>query len=308
MIDFRFLLTTIVAVFLALAIGLLIGSGLLAQPLAENLEEQVHEVVDRNNELRDRILQQQARLDSDETFGLQVQPMLINGELSGDSVVLIRFEGTDGALIDRLREAVEVADGSVSGTITIRDKFALEDPDAVEDLTQILSEYDLEPPVEELIPAAARELGDRAANDAAVEAGDPLFPTFAQALIDEGFIEIDVEPEVAMGPRADFVVAAGSTGERPYDVTPLAEALLTELAGDGSEVVAVEGWQSEWSFVPDLRGSDVRDVVSTVDHADTVPGAIAVVLELDRIPSGDTGHYGFRDGADGVTPELPGGG
>ena len=303
MIDFRYLLTTIVAVFLALAIGLLIGSGLLADELADDLERQVQEVIDRNNELRTQINEQQGRIDAADEFALQLEPSLIEGELSRDSIVLFRFEGTDGALLDRVREAVQLADGSIATTVTISDRMSMEDASAAAELRA-----DLPRALEgegNLARLIGRELGTRAAGDAAGFAGDPLFGEIDAALVEHGFIDIETDRDFAIPLSAGFVVAAGAEGDAPFDLQVFSQALLGGLASEDGEVVAVEGWTSDWDFVPTLRDSDIREVVATVDHGDTVAGSVSMVFELSRAAGDEPGHYGFRDGSDGIAPESP---
>jgi hypothetical protein len=306
LIDFRYLLTTIVAIFLALAIGLLAGSGLGADWLDKQNERQVEELIDRNDELRGRNLEQRALLDAQQTFGLQIEPLLIDGELAGDQIVMVRFEGTDGSLVDRLQEAIEVADGAVVTTITIDDRMSMTDPASVDellaDLRVVFAQGEEDPTL-----LVGREMGARMASDASGATQEPSFGGIQDVLAEHGFIDVETDRVVPVPAGAEFVVAAGSDGESPFEIGPFAEALLSELS-NGTDVVAAEGWESDWGFVPDLRGSDVRQDVATVDHGDTVAGSVSAVIELDRIPSNEPGHYGFREGADGIAPDsLPGG-
>lgn len=306
MIDFRYLLTTIVAIFLALAIGLLIGSGLLADPIAEDLERQVREKIQRNNELQSRVNEYQGRIRADEDFEDLVEPRLVDRELAGDEFVLFAFEGSDDALLDSIRAAVDGAGGSIPTTITINNRMSMEDTAAAEELRAALP-----PPVgeeeDDVRVLVGRELGERAASDASGASGDSLFDTIDDPLIEHGYIDVEASDGDTIPFAADFIVAAGSPDDPPYDVDPFAEALLTGLARHGAEVVATEGWESRWSFVPRIRDGDVRDLVSTVDHADTTAGRVSLIAELERLPAGDPGHYGFRSGSDAIAPDpLPG--
>ena len=300
MIDFRYLLTTIVSIFLALAIGLLIGSGLLAEGVARDRDKQVDELVERNIYLRDRLSERERRIEADDEFERLFQERLVERELTGDPIVLMQFEGTDGAVIDRLREVIELADGSVATMITINNRMSMEDTSVVEDL---VSDLPAEVATQEDAGAAiAAEFGAAAASESSGAAG-ASFASIADPLVEHGFIDIETERDLPIPFGADFIVAAGAEGERPYDLIGFSEPFLRSLSSGVAEVVAVEGWTSEWDFVPELRGTDARDSVSTVDHGDTVAGAVSVVLELDRIPANDPGHYGFRDGADRIAPE-----
>lgn len=304
MIDFRYLITTIVAIFLALAIGLLIGSGLLADELAEDLERQVQDVVDRNNELRAEITEQGARIDSAEDFALRTEPLLIQGDLGRDSIVLFRFEGTDDALVDRVRDSVRVAEGSIATTITITDRMSMSDADAATELRA-----GLPPEIEgqgDLARIVGSEMGERAVAAASGSVEEARFEELSTVLEEYGFIDVESDRDFPIPLSAGFVVAGGADGPPPYDLEVFSQALLSGLAGGSADVVAVEGWRSDWDFVPSLRDSEVRDVVATVDHADMVAGSVSMVYELSRVATGEPGHYGFRSGSEGVAPEpLP---
>jgi hypothetical protein len=305
-IDFRYLLTTIVAIFLALGIGLLIGSGLLAEPLKSNLERDLQSEVDRNNELRDRINDQQGLIDALDTFSLDLEPQLIGEELTGDEIVLIRFEGTDGGLIDRLLDAVDIANGSLVTTITIRERMSMNDAGAVENL---LEEFDASFVQDEEDPAllVGGEIGARLASDASGRTQEPSFGSIQDVLVEHGFLDVEAEGAVPIPSTSEFILAAGAEGDPPYDMQPFAEAMLNQMS-DRTRVVVAENWASDWNFVTNLRGTDVRDDVATVDHADTVPGAASVVTELERLPAEEPGHFGFDSGADAVAPNLVTGG
>jgi Copper transport outer membrane protein, MctB len=305
MIDFRYLLTTIAAIFLALAIGLLIGSGLLADPIAQDLERQVEETISRNNDLRGEIDDLKARIDVEENFGREMAARWIEGELPNAQVVLFRFEETEGALVDRVRDAIELAGGTVPTMITVTDRMALDDDGIVSDLAAELSKLGVED--DDLATALGTELGRRAAADAN-GAGDLVFPVIQAVAEGPGLIEVEAEEgDEPIPVGADFVVVGGARGEPPFSIAPFAEALLTGLTEHTSEVVVAEGWESEWALVPELRRSEVRELASTVDHGDTAAGVISIVAELGRFVANEPGHYGFRDGADGVLPEAPGG-
>jgi Copper transport outer membrane protein, MctB len=296
-IDFRFLLTTIVAVFLALAIGLLMGSGLLSPVLRENLQRDLEDLRTRENELEDRNRELNALIGAQETFGMQLQNRLIAGELAGDQVVLFRVEGTEGELIDRTRDAIELADGVLITTITLKDAMTMEDDQAT---AELMTRLGITPgDDEELATVIGRELGARAAD---AERGQSRSLTIMlDALADGGFVDVETDGDVVVPLGAHFVVAAGAEGDAPFELEGFGEALLGELA-QGPLVVAIEGYRSDWGFVPTLRSSDVRDAVSTVDHGDTVPGSVSIIEELDRLPTSNPAHYGFKEGADGVAP------
>jgi hypothetical protein len=151
------------------------------------------------------------------------------------------------------------------------------------------------------------EIGARMGSDAAGRTQEPSFGSVQNALVDHGFIDIESEGAVPIPTTSEFIFAGGAEGDAPYDMQPFAEAFL-ETLGPLARVVVAEGWSSDWNLVANLRGTDVTNDVSTVDHADTVPGAASVVVELERLPADEPRHFGFDSGADAVAPSLlPGG-
>ena len=303
MIDFRYLLTTIVAIFLALAVGILIGSALF--PAAEDLDRQVQDKIKENVQLNNEIDDLENLGDAQEEFGREVAGRWIDGMLANTEVVLFRFEGTDEGLVERTREAIELAGASIPTTITLTDRMAMDDEELVETMRAELADLGIDD--EEVGVGVARALGRAAAADA-TETGEENFPSVQEIAEGQSVIEVDADDaESPIPTRADFVVLGGATGDPSYDIDPIAEALLTELGGSTTEVVAAEGWQSEWAMVPALRRTEVRDLAATVDHGDTSPGVISTVVELSRFIDGEPGHYGFREGADAVAPDNPGG-
>ena len=68
MVDFRYHLISLIAVILALALGILAGSGFLGGPLLERLRTEVSDLADTNGELRREIDEQDDQLAAAETF------------------------------------------------------------------------------------------------------------------------------------------------------------------------------------------------------------------------------------------------
>lgn len=77
MIDFRYHLVSIVAVFLALGIGVLMGSAVLGENIVANLESQLKTIRATNEDHRQTILDLEQQISFDDEFANEVQPILI---------------------------------------------------------------------------------------------------------------------------------------------------------------------------------------------------------------------------------------
>ena len=100
MIDFRYHLVSIVAVFLALAIGIVVGAQALAPAATNALNQasaneakQIRSLYAHNSQLK-------AQIAAEEAFAQAAEPSLLRGLLDGQHVVLVLAPGTDGSTVD----------------------------------------------------------------------------------------------------------------------------------------------------------------------------------------------------------------
>jgi hypothetical protein len=72
--------------------------------------------------------------------------------------------------------------------------------------------------------------------------------------------------------------------------------LITELKRLGVRVVGAEAREARVSCIPIYKAQDIP----TVDNVDTVAGRLAVVLALNGVE----GHFGVKETADRLVPDL----
>lgn len=310
MIDFRYHLISLIAVFLALGLGILMGSVVLSEKYVRRLENRVAQFEEEVDARREEVSALNDRIDSFQEFALESQPRLIEGALAGEEVVLFETDGTDEAFLETLAETIEEAGGTVVSTVTLTDRFALSDQPERDQLALILGSPLGKAP--ELRAQAGALLGQRAAGAAAsrvapgAEGGQTQrLMALIESLEDEGFIGISSSETTPIPAGASFVVAGGSTDERFEGAVELSKALALGLADRESAVLVAEPTTSVWELVQEVRDDgQLSAAVSSADHAETVPGRVAVVLGLDMAIDGLLGHYGVTDGASGVIPPL----
>src|SRR4029453_11028461 len=88
-IDFRYHLVSLIAVFLAVALGIIIGTPALNEPIQADIEGQVTDLEQDKRALEDRPQQLQTQVDAADSFADAVAPVLVNGALKGRSVLLV---------------------------------------------------------------------------------------------------------------------------------------------------------------------------------------------------------------------------
>ena len=122
MINFRYHVVSLTAVFLALAIGLVVGTAALNGPVSENLREQVTAVSKDNSNLRDQQNQYRDELNRAQDFATEVSPSLLNGKLAGRKVLIVGLPGSQD-YVDQVISMLTVAGATVSAKVTVQDKF-----------------------------------------------------------------------------------------------------------------------------------------------------------------------------------------
>ena len=105
-IDFRYHLVSIIAVFLALAIGLAIGANLLPQATEAALQRIATRVTDANDRLTKQNTTLKQQISADQTFAQASASRLLGHLLTGQSVVLVTAPGADSQVLSGVTAAV----------------------------------------------------------------------------------------------------------------------------------------------------------------------------------------------------------
>ncbi len=313
MIDFRYHIISLVAIFLALGVGILLGSATFGQNITKRLRDSIENVRVTNEQLREENGEAQARIQNDEEFATAVEPSLLDDALLGQTVVVFEIEGGDSSVLENSRVAIESAGGSVTGTVALTPVLALEAEADRAALQRILRSSATDP--EDLRSSFGRTLGLRAAAAAAEPGGDNLlrvaadrrFERLLGQLQQAGFLVVGEEDrQTLVGPSTGFLLAGGSaTAESPFETDGLSVGLVEGLTRRGAGVMAAQPRNSLWGPASAVRSNgDAASLASSVDQADITAGRIAVALGLDLAAEGAPCHYGSGpDASCGVIPE-----
>ncbi len=314
MIDFRYHLVSIVAVFMALAIGIVLGSGPLREPITAGLKNQTQQLAQDKAEQRSQIRDLERHLSYAQSFASKVGPDLVGDRLLGQSVVLVTFPGTSGRLTTSVRSELTLAGARVTGQVAVAKKFT--DPQQVgvlDDLARRLAPpTTVLPTTEDPYTRVAAVLGDAILTPQTTVAGAPdaAGAEVLAGLREAGFLDLSGSPSR----RASLaVMVASDAPAAPDDAVAAADASLVTLAAgldaraSGSVLVGAASSAAKGGLVSALRSSTTASQrVSTVDTVDTPEGLVAVVYALVEQNRDSVGHYGSEDGASGVLPDLSG--
>ncbi|GAA3690133.1 copper transporter [Nonomuraea antimicrobica] len=310
MIDFRYHLVSIVAVFLALAVGIVLGTTLLQEPAVKSAQELTGWFTKTNEELRTQIDTLQGREAGNDSFISTVTPDLVAAELTGQQVVLIETPGSSTAMREAAQQVLAQAGAEVTGRVTFGEKFV--DPKGRGVLDGLVNRLK---PANMIFPATATSW-DRASallaatlvtNDQA-QSGTPNAATADVLSTFEAGGLLTTEGDPAK--RATLAVVFAP--EKPYEGEP-AETLTGALvsvadgfdAGGKGAVVAGLAAAPAGDVITAIRDEgEISKRVSTVDTADMPVGRIGIVYALREQLSGRAGHYGMGAGASAPVPSV----
>lgn len=331
MINLRYHIVSITAVFLALGIGLTLGSTFLDRATVENVKGQLDrldvkfkETDARNAELNRRVDRIEER---DLLLAAQLPERLTDGLLEGVPVLVIAEKGVDEDIVRRTVNALIGADAQVAGTWWLTDRFALDDDAERRDLGAALglSTSDAERlrrnavlRVSDLLLDAAAPLEQPPFGPGGVvappEPAPAIEPELIAALRSAGFIEYEVLPgavaeQVLVPQGATRFAVIGGAGPEVDDL--FLRPLLTQMTVDGpAPVLAAQGTpqptadeEARISFVGPLRDDEIVGArLSTVDDLDSAAGLAAAVLAVVDLGELKLGHYGTSDTASRLLP------
>ena len=308
MINFRFHLVSLVAVFLALAVGIVMGYGVLGQPTVDTLQDRIDVVEANAEERRVENDELRAQLDQQGTAIEQSAPFSVSDRVGDVRALVLAVRGIDEDAVARVVELARRGGAEAPGIVWLESKWALESRD---DVTALAGALGLTATGKRapLRADAFDALVTRLATGASSADTDPL-----RALVDAGFVTLDGAgndtPTPAgiggIGTRAILVTGAAADVPASLLVAPIARVAVDEdlplVAGelfpDGTEDA------ERGDSLAAIRDDDALEAeVSTVDDVERVEGAVATVLALADLGRGVVGHYGVGDGTERQLPE-----
>ena len=115
----RYHAASLAAVFIALAVGILIGIGLADDVVSSASEELEASLRSDLKAAEDHADDLQGELDRSNRFSSQIVPEVLNGRLAGRRIALVELGGSDDDLVAAARDAVESADGELAAVAEI---------------------------------------------------------------------------------------------------------------------------------------------------------------------------------------------
>ena len=311
MISLRYHIISIAAVFLALAVGVVLGSTTLSRSLLSGLSNENEDLAAQVNTLQNEKNAQSARLADADSFATSVGPMAVQGQLAQRTVVIITTADTRPADRDAVKTLVANAGGTVTGELQLTDAFS--DPRKADRLKDI---------VVRLLPAGVQL---PTASDPGTLAGGLIGPLVLiskdtnkpQASTEETAAALSgltqggfIKPSQGIQPAQLAVVltggAASGDGAGDRAATIARFAIQVDRAGAGTVLAGDEGSADGTGAVGVVRADTAgTSILSTVDNLQTAAGRVVTVLALHEQLEGTAGRYGDAGNAQGPAPGIP---
>jgi hypothetical protein len=278
----RYHATSLIAVFLSLAIGILIGAEFGGDALTNTRKDLENSLVGNLQDARSKADELSGELGRSNEFGERVYPVLTRDHLQGKRVAIVALGGLPSEVSGAVEEALAPTGAKLVAVGVVRE------PVDVNGLADDLSQtrfFDLETNPDQLT-ALGKGLG--------------------RQLVIGGTL-----PEVVRGQL--FSRASGNFGaldavivvrDQPQDMGPvqrsraaqLESALLSGMTATRTAAVGVETSSTEPSSISFFQGNDL----SSVDDVELTAGKLATVFAM----LGAEGSFGVKGSADRLLPDL----
>jgi hypothetical protein len=314
-IDFRYHLVSIIAVFLALGIGLVVGANELPGVTEAALKVAAHTVTQDNKSLTSQKAMLKQEVTVDQGFAQAAEDRLIGGLLTGQRVVLVTAPGFDSQMASQLITVVQRAGASVTGQVTLQPQFFNSSDGAEEKLAQL---------AQSLAPAAGVTVSNQPASNpvwaqqeaaqliaAAVVAKDNsdalgLTSTQSQQVLSgfgqSGYLTVTNHSNgssTSLATATMAIVVAPATPPTTNDASPANLALIAMVeqlqpSSSGTVLAGTAAGSAAGSAIDEISGAGK---ITTVDNADVTVGQVVTVQALAKLLAGHApASYGVGPG------------
>lgn len=307
MINFRYHVVSLTAVFLALAIGLVVGTAALNGPMADWLNDSVNALGKDNKNLREQVDHLTEEVNQEEGFVEEAAPRLLDGVLTGRRVLVLCLpNGRDH--VEGVMKMLDTAGAKVTARVDLEDKFT--NPQNGVELLDLADQA-----VVPSVPAASLPGNSDGVEKSSALLGAVLLDripavtdadlrSVVEAYSAAGYLSVE---DKISGPAEVAVVVTGL----PYTDREAAEknkavvTMVTQLDKAGRVVVSSSAVAGDGNAVSAVRGDPtLSKTISTVDNAGTLQGQLVTSLAAAEQLADKAGQYGVGAGAESRMPKT----
>jgi hypothetical protein len=309
-IDFRYHLVSIVSIFMALAVGIVLGAGPLKEDIGNTLTSEVKNLRADKAALRSELDTAEKGTKARDEFTAASNRSLLAERLKDTTVTLVVLPGADPNLVKTTQGTLASAGAVIGSTVSVQDNWV--DPEKAAFRAtlgqQLASQVGV--PIDQ---SGADVVDAVLARSVLAKAGSTTAGA-ASALeaLRTGDL-IRYTPDTVKAASVAVIVAGPVTGsdaaareDKGAALSRLAGAL--DAAGAGAVLVApslAAGASDTTSVLSVSRDDgDQSKVLSTVDDAELPMGQASIVFGLLEQEAGKSGQYGLASDATAAFPQL----
>jgi hypothetical protein len=299
-ISFRYHLVSVIAIFLALALGIIVGTTALNGPITTDLRKQVNTLKNDRTSLANQVKQLQTQVGDASDFAAAYGPSIVADTLDKQKVLVVAMPGASSTTRDGVERELGQAGAKIAGRLTLTTSYV--DVRRGNDIVQFATTNH---PIGLTLP----EVNDPGQLGGALLAY-VLLGHGQQSDLDtviSGFSALhmlSVEDNSIDPSTTVVVVGTGALAQGDYGAaTELSFVTALQQAGGHVVVAGNTASASQSGLVASVRNSDAdKSAVATVDNSDTAIGQVSTVLALADAINSNIGHYGTAKSADSLFP------
>jgi len=283
MFDFRYHALSLVSVFLALVLGLLLGVAIGDRGLVSSAERDVRASL--RGDVRKAQAESEnlrAQLDEQNKFLQEAYPLMVGSRLIGERVGVVTLGDVSDQEIGNVRDALEATGGRLTSVVSIRTPLDLPSISTAAAGTAFQNL--------QVEPKLVKRFGER------VGVG---YVSGGGRLLDKVHRELLASSSGALGGVDSVVVIREPrTFQKPEQsvLNDFEDGLMTGLSNNNGTFIGAETTDTKPSQVGWYRDHDL----ASVDDVDQLPGRAALVFAL----AGADGAFGTKSTADGLLPKA----
>lgn len=295
-------MVSLVAVFLALGTGTLVGSSFIARGTVAVLQASLRKLDASNRNLINDVRDLTDQRETLQNFVESSEAWIVQGRLKDHPVVLVSIDTTPEGLSDAVSQALVASGARVQGSLQLSSKLDLSNQATRQRVAEALGAPSPDP--DQLAKLLVNGLSASLSGQA---------PGMVRKLVEAGLASVREVPggrpqplEALASPGSTVIVLGGAPKTKSDLDERLAEPLAQTLAAlEGTPVLVgvAEPGAGPFQLMARLRGANLRLV--TADGVDGPMGRIQLVLGLQAAAGGRFGDYGTGPGASSLLPSEP---
>ncbi|MDD2620922.1 MAG: copper transporter [Syntrophomonadaceae bacterium] len=291
MIDLRYHIASLVGIFLALGLGILIGSTIVGDNLLvdqqkkmiDRLEQQFYSLRERENDLVTVNNYNDQIIANYENYSQTLLPSLVKEHLVDYKIGMVVSGGSD--IPAGMLNALSIAGAEVVSKSVVLTNMNLDNPQL---LKRVREFYNVE---NDITADVLRQYLAQSVALVIMNKADPGLLDFLQA---NELIKFSGNNSI---PLNGVLVLGGTNNVSSNFSASFDHALIGALSKEEIKIFGVEKSDTVYSYMAEYQ----KNNMSTIDNVNLSPGQISLVYAME----GEPGHYGIKATAKQFMPSLP---